>query len=133
MLPADVLRMSRSANYFLELPSRQTCYRHVSGRHAKKGDTSRRICVVHQVDMYAYASCKTPCCITLLFFTSLDVQNSSASTKTTFLPAFLGHQMLTGTVRHVFLVQIGHTTIPRKTWAIVNTTGKINRVYKLSP
>ncbi len=54
-----------------------------------------------------------------------DRQNSNASAKTTFLIAFFGHQVLTGTVRHVFYVQIGNETIPCKTQVIRGDTIKI--------
>ena len=53
-----------------------------------------------------------------------DRQNSNASAKTTFLIAFFGHQVLTGTVRHVFYVQIGNATIPCKTQVIRGDTIK---------
>ena len=39
--------------------------------------------------------------------------------------------MLTGTVRHVFYVQIGHTTILRKTQVIVSSTFRPFEFYIL--
>ena len=62
----------------------------------------------------------------------MEGQNSSASTKTTVRTAFFCHQMLTGTVRHVFYVQIEHATIPRKTLVMRGATIKIRRVDELS-
>ena len=71
-------------------------------------------------------------CARHLLMITLANQNSSASAKIAVLRRFLGHEMLTGTVRHVFYVQIGNTTIRRRTELIGDVAIEIVRVFKLS-
>ena len=71
-------------------------------------------------------------CARHLLMITLANQNSSASAKIAVLRRFLGHEMLTGTVRHVFYVQIGNTTIRCKTEVIGDATIEIYRVFKRS-
>ena len=57
------------------------------------------------------------------------ISSGIISTCITFLSAFFGHQVLTGTIRHVFYVQIGNATIPPKTRAIRGATIEISQAY----
>ena len=71
-------------------------------------------------------------CARHLLMITLANQNSSASAKSTALLILLGQIMLTGTVRHVFYVQIGNTTIRCKSWVSGDADIEIIRVFRLS-